>query len=773
MKTEKYAHLLDAAVSDRVPDTLNLAPRILASVQSSAAAHPRRPLKLAATLALVLLAALVFTTAAYAVYRWMADPGLQSVQDAGLVNNVDVTAQPTLQPTATPTAQPQPAVTLNLSQEQAGVTLTLDWVYLDEGRLALGWHSSGLPDGATLQEPRITFQGANPQQAQGSSQNTYAEGNRSVYVSYQVIHADEVAGEVSLGVDVPLVQWNAGVPSSLAQFHFDIQPVPVYRGQAPGLQRIYTARNNGIEVRLEAVRVSPSGTQVTLCYTFPGGDDRAWQADQAVAQLGAGAEEQISTRMALEDVEGSHCEQLGFAAGNAGGDTHLALRIERFSLAIGAQEVLSAERIDAANRELAPYGIEIQSAALDQSEGPGGWRFVRQPEAGLPGDAVEVVQHALQEKLEGRWEFVVELPTADVVPGVTVPTPTPIPPVLYEQNIAGVMMSLDWVFADAKRVAFGYTISGLPDNPDALALSGDVVVSAGNGPILGSMGTSSSVEHVTGHPGTVSGTWSALLDETYLQNSIRLSIDLTLDGSAGYDYNHIIANFPLAYQAPAFPADYVPQPYPAQQVGTFHFEAEAPVYPLQVFEPGLSVTSNDIEMRLEKIEMTPSYAMIYLCYRKPTSADWMIGSRTRLHSSDYEAGLSGYLLLGDTDYGFSSDFPDPRNVAGATGGRCVGIDFLLGYTGQSDRLTLVIPSLEQSVPEVIPDNEIQIAREKLHTQGIEMDYSTFSAASGGGGGGPVFNQLPAGMDAQQAYQLFLNALGYAQEGPWVFEIEVP
>ncbi|MCC6957107.1 MAG: hypothetical protein IT316_09980, partial [Anaerolineales bacterium] len=53
--------------------------------------------------------------------------------------------------------------------------------------------------------------------------------------------------------------------------------------------------------------------------------------------------------------------------------------------------------------------------------------------------------------------------------------------------------------------------------------------------------------------------------------------------------------------------------------------------------------------------------------------------------------------------------------------------------------------------------------------GIEVDYTTSSSA-GGGGGGFSFSKLPEGMDQQEAYQRFLNALGCWHPGPWVFTL---
>ncbi len=52
-----------------------------------------------------------------------------------------------------------------------------------------------------------------------------------------------------------------------------------------------------------------------------------------------------------------------------------------------------------------------------------------------------------------------------------------------------------------------------------------------------------------------------------------------------------------------------------------------------------------------------------------------------------------------------------------------------------------------------------------------MDYMTFTG-NGGGGGGPVYRRLPEGMTEAEAYQRFLDALGYVRKGPWVFTLQL-
>ena len=62
--------------------------------------HPR--LSLLSTLVLAALALILLTGVGYAVYHWMSDPGLQSLQDAGLVKNVGATGQPVISPPKRP-----------------------------------------------------------------------------------------------------------------------------------------------------------------------------------------------------------------------------------------------------------------------------------------------------------------------------------------------------------------------------------------------------------------------------------------------------------------------------------------------------------------------------------------------------------------------------------------------------------------------------------------------------------------------------------------------
>jgi hypothetical protein len=101
----------------------------------------------------------------------------------------------------------------------------------------------------------------------------------------------------------------------------------------------------------------------------------------------------------------------------------------------------------------------------------------------------------------------------------------------------------------------------------------------------------------------------------------------------------------------------------------------------------------------------------------------------------------------------------------------VKLGFPIGHHNQPESMTLTISELEQSVPEGIPDDQLQAARQRLLVQGVDMDWVTSSGA-GGGGGGPVINKKPEGMTDDQVMHLFYEALGYYYPGPWTFTVEI-
>ena len=204
---------------------------------------------------------------------------------------------------------------------------------------------------------------------------------------------------------------------------------------------------------------------------------------------------------------------------------------------------------------------------------------------------------------------------------------------------------------------------------------------------------------------------------------------------------------------------------PSSGLAEAHFAVDLPVYPAVVFAPMQTVTANGVEMLLQMIKVTPSFTQAYLCYQKPSPADWMIGSQAKLKIGEDTAIQSMSTLIFDSPrLSGIGIMPEPGWSPPVKTGRCMKAGFPVGYQGQPEELVLTIGGLEQSMPEVVPDDQVQAARKKLLAQGIDMDWVT-SSGNGGGGAGPVINKKPDGMSDEQVMQLFYEELGYYYPGP--------
>lgn len=701
MTAKNWKTLLDSAAADRVPDSLDLTTKILSQIRSEKRTMMQPRMKLASTLLIVVLAVLAVTTIVYAVYRIAGgDPGLQAVQEAGLETNLNITAQATVLPTATPAAEPPLPVNLALSQTRAGVTLALDWIYLDETQMGLGMHSSELPQGLELDAPVVTFEGVTPMQPRGWTQRINSQTGQSEYASYQVIHARDMNGKLNVGVDVALRK-AGGV--ALDTFHFELSDIPVYQPQNIALQQTYSVRMNAVEVRLEGVQVSETATQAILCY-----DDAVTGVGAASVSFDDGPETDLDSIQPLE-LNGASCARLSFPAGSAGNGQQMLLRVKELTVANG-------------------------------------------------------------EALAGPWELYAGLPERSAYNQAASPQPTA--QAFGEQTLENVTVSLDWFFVDAKRAAVGYTIRGLPNVPDATSLLGAITLSDASGQPVSNGWESSSVERVAGEPGMIRGTFSAKLQQPLTEPEATFSLDITLDGS---QTDYAIGYFAAAPEATPWPSGVFPPALPDRLVGTYHFEFAAQVHPMTTVEDTLPVTAGDVEISIPYAEMTASATEVMVCYNKPTASDWWVWRADLADAYSGVAMMEGGSLLFDVDYQVPSHeggkWSVPEAIQTAEHGRCLQLEFPIGHAGRPGPFTLTIDRLEISPPEVIPDDQIVAAQDALRKEGIEMNYYWMTNGNGGASG-PRFTTLPEGMSFEEAFQRFMDVLGYIQPGPWEFTLNV-
>lgn len=201
-------------------------------------------------------------------------------------------------------------------------------------------------------------------------------------------------------------------------------------------------------------------------------------------------------------------------------------------------------------------------------------------------------------------------------------------------------------------------------------------------------------------------------------------------------------------------------------IAPFAFDLDLPIHPALSFSPQQTVLNHGVEVLLDRVIITPAFTSAYLCYRKPTEADWVISHESSLRIGNQQAGLSGYSLLFDSDFADGSKGGEPGWRPPVQIGRCVKIGFPAGNVDPTT-ITLTIPALEQSLPDVIPPKEAVAAQEILKKQGIEMEWHTVDH-----GAYPEYKNLPPGMSQQMALRKFMEALGYVYRGPWVFNLQI-
>lgn len=696
MSAQKLPQILDWVIQEKIPSNLSLTERIMKEARQSPRQVPPLRLKLSTSLVIAIAALILLSSAVYAVYRLIVDPGLQSIQQAGLATNLGVTAQPTLLPTIPPPVPPSAWVVAQ-SQTVEGVTMTLDWVYLDSTRLLFGIHYSKLPADVSVGFPAVTVNGQVPGKDRQPSKFLRSTNSQAIYLSNQITQSSPLEKTVALEIAIPLLRNEDRTETQVAAFHFSLPDVPSYAGQTLNFHQTVAASVNGVEIQLHSMRLTPLSVDAVICPSPL--SSAAFSVQQATLSGDGFGKREFTSRQTVED-QGTACQKVSFE----------------------------------------PQGLEEN--------------------------------HQITLTVNKDWKFDIDLPTEDRIPGVKELPPPPSPELLAAQAIDQVTMTLDWVFVDAKRIAFGYTISGLPDLPEAAILGGTIAVSDGQGnPYSSGYGGSSTLQRSEDRPGELTGTWSMFLPNPLAEDQITLNIDITLDGTHGNDWNYIIGNIIYPISGPTDETiGSIPLVIPTGLVGTYHFEITTRVYPVTILQPGQAIEAHGIPMELVQAELTPSFSSFIVCYNKPTAADWMVSGEAYMLSGIEQTSIGGYSLLRDSQFVMKNPVELPSTSIGGENFRCAKVDFNLGHSNQERTITLTIPALERSSPEVFPQSELDAAYAKLKEQGIEMTYITMRGG-GGGGGTWQYTKLPEGMTEEEAYARLIDALGYRTPGPWVFTLK--
>lgn len=669
MKTNpRLAEAVKSIVDRDVQEPIDLWPQIADRIQKKERAFMNPKWKFAWSVLLVVLAAVMITTIAYALVTYFRnDPGMEAVDQTGLVTNLEMTAVPA--PNPTPTALP-PADPVGAAQTRQGAALTLDWVYLDDAWQAIGFSAAGLADGQRLGMPRMRFGDLSPQQYRGAGMTLAPteQGLTGRYVVTQIVRSEKTYGIADtfadVTVEIPLLDASG---QEVDTFRFAAPHLLIHQGTFTG-GNTYAVRAAGQEIRLEWISMSPQETRVQFC-----------------------------------------------------SDAELRLETASIQWARGPQKSLSPDQAPAAvGRMLAERTVKD------------GWKCA---EVLFPGEpdpqnlsAFRLVLTTPREAGTAEWEFNWPiLPQGLEIPGIapeeSAGNPAAEPTPLASQAIGGIQVTLLQAYMDTLRAAVVLRVEGTQPGVYPELLWTDTQGLPFN--------TGYSVELDPADPHLLTASFT--FDDSY-NGSFA---DLSSMPEGRFVGNLVVKTDPWQTYAQSFT-----------------FQLDLPVYPVVIRQAQQAVTSNGIEIRLQKIEMTPSYSQAYLCYQLPTaSGDWYIDHETTS------------LQIGQI-----SAAANRMEGAEAEGNsRCLTLGFPIGAHGDLEELTLTINGLRQTPPEVIPEDQVQMAREKLRQQGIEMDWVVVSG-SGGGGAGPQITQKPEGMTDEEVMDRFYDALGYGFSGSWVFTL---
>lgn len=347
----------------------------------------------------------------------------------------------------------------------------------------------------------------------------------------------------------------------------------------------------------------------------------------------------------------------------------------------------------------------------------------------------------------GPAEDVPVIANESAVPSTT-PAPTAVEELTYlsylphvtkvenvSQTIDGVTAQIDEAYVDEGRVAIQYTISGL-DWPDGSMLDMMQQVRMDIPAIS------------TFRSGGFSGAGGANVNQANQGVITGISDQLLLDGALDAEkYPTIIVNVDIPVVGPT-------------NVGTFHLSFTAPVANgIKIEDIAQTVVANNVSMRLESLILNPSHAQAVICFQMPSPLDWGLTASTITVGDKEYPFTGGGLASGKNDLDSALTSPERCNE--------IGFDVIYDVAAVTS-VTLTVPKLMASVNEVVTEETVNKANQRLADTGIVFDYENIDH-----GGNIVILARPDGMSDEQIYPLIWDALTEQYEGPWVFTVPIP
>jgi hypothetical protein len=409
MKESPIKSALESIARHGVGEIGDLWPALSHRLGRSPIVAPRRP-SLTWSLALALLALALLTTVAYALYRYFNDPGLRSAQEAGLFTDMNSTAESSPLTPQPPYARGSGmSKMVEASSTVGGVTVSLDWIYLEDMRQAFHITAHGLGPGMRLGVPEMEFPDTEVDAYTGDLFELRAAdtGVSGTYLENRILRqAGQPPASTGVRITIPLLETQASDSARVGEFRFDLNDVEVTLPWGGGGGGAFAVSVNGIEMRLQHAIVAPSYVEVRLCFEPP----------------------DASKLWAVGEIRAQYANDAGLIGSSVPADSVFAA---------------PASPGDACNDAVIPVAVPAEANRLLVSA------------SGLRSEDGEAA-------LDSVWQFSTDLLGQLRIGGVAAAVPTPSAP-LGKETVGDLTGVLEWAYLDSNRMAFTVHFDGWRD----------------------------------------------------------------------------------------------------------------------------------------------------------------------------------------------------------------------------------------------------------------------------------------------------------------------
>jgi len=319
------------------------------------------------------------------------------------------------------------------SQTIGGITAVIDWVYVDESRVALQYTISNLdwPDGVMLDTTSVQVSSTTIENiGYGGGGGGILPVDKGVVTGYidQLLIDGTLNAEdnpnIDLSVDVPVNGSTAMPPSDplsgqplsppeslflsdIGTFHFEFS-APVRKGIK--LENIgQTIVAHDVSMTLKTLTLNPSRAEVLICFQMPSAKD--WGLTASTLNIG-GRDYRFSGGGDIPGTDGKdfsltdpeRCNSVGFDILYDEPAMSVTLTVQK--LVASLPEMIDKEHVKTANQRLADKGIEFDYVPVEHGANI---EILKRPEGVPDMEIYPLIWEALADQYEGPWTFKVEI----------------------------------------------------------------------------------------------------------------------------------------------------------------------------------------------------------------------------------------------------------------------------------------------------------------------------------------------------------------------------